>query len=309
MVERPLVSVIMPSYNMESNFLHEAVESVLHQTYTNFELIIVDDGSIPSVTSIISDIVDKRITVICNPGNKGLPYSLNHGLNEAKGKYIFRMDSDDKCLENRLERQVEYFEGHPEVDVVSTFAHSFGAVDIVYKSFTQDKQIKAELLWKNPIIHPTAGLRTETIEKYKIEYSSEEVSEDFEIWSRLAFTNHCVFAVISEELLMYRVHAGQVTAQKQDKLKKSEANILKRNLETMKIKLTQEEFENYFSLSKGSVNENFQMQSAFSAMKKILEKSQDQVSSVCLKRLYRKGILKYCLHRKCCRDIIYMFAI
>ena len=194
-MEQPLVSVIMPSYNTASNFLHEAVQSVLNQTYTNFELLIIDDGSVPSVRSVISDIHDSRIRIICNPGNQGLPYTLNSGLEQSVGKYIFRMDSDDKCVKNRLERQVEFFESNPDIDVVSSFARTFGANDIVYKSATEDSQIKAELLWKNPIIHPTVALRADTIKRLNIRYAMEAVSEDFEIWSRMAFEYHFKFAV------------------------------------------------------------------------------------------------------------------
>ena len=100
---RPEISVIMPVYNTKEEFLRAAIESILIQTFRNFELIIIDDGSTEETKKIERDYDDERIVIIENGINMGLPKTLNIGLKNAKGKYIARMDSDDISVENRLE--------------------------------------------------------------------------------------------------------------------------------------------------------------------------------------------------------------
>ena len=233
-MDNPFVSIIMPSYNTPLLYLREAVQSVLSQTYTNFELLIIDDGSDLSVENRISDIIDKRIRIISNSVNRGLSYSINNGIEQSTGKYIFRMDSDDRCFKTRLQSQIAFFERNPSVDVVSSFARCFGGKNNLYRSSISDKKIKAELLWDNPIIHPTVAIRASTVKDKNIRYNLDAVSEDFELWSRMAFLHNCNFAVIPEELLAYRVHSEQITITKQKQLQESEKLILKKTMILLK---------------------------------------------------------------------------
>ena len=112
----PLVSVILPVYNCES-FIHETVESILNQTYIDFELLIIDDASSDETVMKIKQFEDDRIKLIEKPENTGYTNSLNQGIKLAKGKYIARMDSDDICEPNRFEKQVKMLENRPELIV------------------------------------------------------------------------------------------------------------------------------------------------------------------------------------------------
>ena len=183
-MQQPLVSVIIPSYNTPNEYLSASIRSVLEQSYNNFELIIIDDGSNQPVSDMIKEFNSNKIQLIVNEHNSGLPYSLNRGLKASSGKYIFRMDSDDISSPNRLKSQVEYLESHPEVDILSCYADTFGDSCKRYKSATTDGGIKAELLWKNPIIHPTVVFRADAVKKHDIIYSDSEISEDYNLWSK-----------------------------------------------------------------------------------------------------------------------------
>jgi glycosyltransferase involved in cell wall biosynthesis len=105
----PQISVIMPVYNAEL-YLYEAIESILQQSFGNFELLLINDGSTDSSLQIIQQIKDNRIRILNNDYNMGLIYSLNWGIAEARGKYIARMDADDICLPDRFKKQFEYME-------------------------------------------------------------------------------------------------------------------------------------------------------------------------------------------------------
>ncbi|MDD3224290.1 MAG: glycosyltransferase [Clostridium sp.] len=298
-MKEPLISIIMPSYNTKVEFLKDAVNSVLGQTYANFELIIIDDGSKDSVAEVLSDINDSRIKVLVNPSNKGLPYTLNRGISEAAGKYIFRMDSDDKCKSERIEKQVVFFEQHPDIDVVATFAKAFGNYEGTYQCATVDSEIKAELLWKNPIIHPTVALRTQTVHLKNINYSDKLTSEDYNLWCLLAFKKDCKFAVIPEELLNYRIHSGQITQTKRENLKCSERKILKRSFRSLAIKLDEQNLDMYCKMRDGCGMTRMEFSGTVNVMKIIMNQVPTTISIEELRTIYRKEIVKYCvIHKK-----------
>lgn len=303
-MENPFVSIIMPSYNTPSVYLHEAVQSVLSQSYTNFELLIIDDGSDPSVESGISDIMDKRIRIISNSVNRGLSYSINNGIEQSAGKYIFRMDSDDKCCKTRLQRQVSFFERNPSVDVVSSFARCFGAKNNLYRSAISDKKIKAELLWNNPIIHPTVAIRANIVKSKNIRYNLAAVSEDFELWSRMAFLCNCNFAVIPEELLRYRVHSGQITITKRKQLQESEKFILKRSFNQLNLCLSEHELDMYQKIRVGASLSHDEILEITLIMRKILNNISHNISKSHLRQMFQKAIIKYCMKNKIYRELI-----
>src|ERR1700761_3392427 len=112
MTATPAITVLMPAYNAEK-YIGEAITSVLQQTYTDFELLIVNDGSTDSTASIINNFIDERIVVINQP-NMGVAAALNTGLEYARGKYIARFDADDVCYSYRLEKQIRFLQDNPE---------------------------------------------------------------------------------------------------------------------------------------------------------------------------------------------------
>lgn len=210
----PLVSIILPAYNCEK-YIGKTIKSLLNQTYTQFELLIINDGSLDNSTNIINDFTDTRIVHIQNNGNQGLIFSLNKGLEIAKGKYIARIDADDICLPTRLEKQVEWLEKNKETAVVATQIHFINEQDEETGNWPLDletttaKQIKRVMLWQNCIAHPSVMMRSSVLKKYCYN-SKQKHSEDYDLWLQLISDGHTIEKV-PEQLLKYRVHNQSVT--------------------------------------------------------------------------------------------------
>ncbi len=208
----PYVTVLMSAYNAET-FIGEAIESILDQTFTDFEFIIVNDGSKDSTREIIQSYRNKdgRIKVLNNRVNKGLIYSLNRGLNEAGGKYIARMDADDISLPNRLETQVSFMESHDEVGVSSAWMKTFGeGKETVWQSPQDHEEIMATLFCNNCLWHPVAIIRKDILDEYSLRYDPDyPKAEDYKLWLDIA--KHKKLANIPEILHRYRIHDRQKT--------------------------------------------------------------------------------------------------
>lgn len=211
MTESPIISVIMPVYNCEK-YVGEAVQSILNQTFTDFELLIVDDCSTDATVSIIKSISDARINLIRKEKNSGYTDSLNYAITIAKGKYIARMDGDDISLPNRFQRQVEYLNAHQDVILCGTGIQIIDS-DKILKHPVNHEDIKVKLCFSNAIFHPSVMGRTEAFSEYK--YNKEfEPAEDYDLWTRLVFAGK--LANIDEVLLDYRVHPNQISNYKND---------------------------------------------------------------------------------------------
>jgi glycosyltransferase involved in cell wall biosynthesis len=201
----------MPVYNGEK-FLRESINSILNQTYTNFEFIIIDDGSKDSSVEIIKGYKDKRIKFYRNHKNKGLPYTLNRGIDLSRGKYIARMDHDDVSLTYRLEKQVTFMEDNPEIDICgSAIVTEFKGTDKIFRQPSHHEEIKATLLFKNAMAHPTIVMRKKSMVKCGLLYDPLMVNaEDYELWTRVCWS--LKMANIYEPLLNYRRHNNQMVA-------------------------------------------------------------------------------------------------
>ncbi|GIV42872.1 MAG: hypothetical protein KatS3mg034_2182 [Vicingaceae bacterium] len=181
----PKVSVILPVYNAEK-YIEEAIKSILNQKYTDFELIVINDGSTDSSKEIISKIKDERIVYVQNDTNQGLVYTLNKGLSLAKGKYIARMDADDISLPDRLHLQVNFLEKNHEIGIVGTNIILFGnncKKKIVYAKNHED--IFARSLLKAPFCHASCMFRRKVFKDFGIKYEDFLHAEDFMLWLRI----------------------------------------------------------------------------------------------------------------------------
>jgi glycosyltransferase involved in cell wall biosynthesis len=211
----PLVTVLMPVYNAE-RFLKHAVQSVLTQTFTDFELLIINDGSTDASVSIIQSFNDKRIRLVHNEKNSGVIDTLNKGISLATGKYIARMDADDYCLPTRFEKQVRYLEQHAAVAVLATQVLQVNALDDDLGTWDDDtrnsspQEIFKALAKTNCIAHPTVMMRTEIIRAYAYN-KKQKGSEDWDLWMRLVSEGHRIDK-LPEFLLKYRLHTASVTA-------------------------------------------------------------------------------------------------
>lgn len=205
----PKVSVVMPVYNTEEVYLREAIESILNQTFTDFEFLIIDDGSTNDVKVVISSYKDERIKYINNEHNIGLIKTLNKGFDLASGEYIARMDSDDISLPTRFEKQVKFLDENPNVGVLGTWFQYFPSNRIV-ETFADSKDIKeCMLINSNNIGHPTVMIRNSVIKEFDAKYDESALYvEDYSLW--LSLIDKVDFANIPEVLLNYRVHKNSV---------------------------------------------------------------------------------------------------
>jgi glycosyltransferase involved in cell wall biosynthesis len=211
----PLITVLFPIYNAEP-YLREAIESILNQSFRDFELLLINDGSSDGSVSIIESISDPRIRLIQNIQNIGLIATLNKGIALARGKYIARMDQDDISLPNRLEIQLALLEQHADAALVCSPVELMNADGKKTGTWDDDlanrtpAQIRSSLSKANCIAHPTVLARKSVLEKFL--YSSRQVgSEDWDLWLRIVSAGWQIYKT-EETLLRYRIHLTSVTA-------------------------------------------------------------------------------------------------
>lgn len=206
----PKISVLMSAYNSEK-YVAEAIDSILNQTFSDFEFIILNDGSTDKTADIIEQYAkrDKRIQFVNNTKNQGIITVLNQGLAMCQGEYIARMDSDDISLPTRFEKQVKYMDEHPECGVLGTSI-------IIYdkennKEYIQKQRITfCDLLQQCCIINPSVMLRRSVLLNNNILYRPKYIlAEDYGMWSELIkFTE---LHNLPDILLKYRWHGGNVS--------------------------------------------------------------------------------------------------
>lgn len=207
------VSVLMSVYDGEK-FLREAIESVLDQTFKDFELLIVDDGSTDSSIKIAESFADQRIRIIRLP-HGGIVKALNYGIQNASGEYIIRADADDVSLSTRFERLVNYMEENKEVEVCGSWAISINEKgenlgEMKYPPI-QNKEIRKYAVLHNPFIHPSVIFRRKILDEVG-GYRNFKHTEDYELWTRI-LSRHQGHN-LGEFLLKYRVHHSQITKKK-----------------------------------------------------------------------------------------------
>lgn len=214
----PLVSVIMPVYNAAS-YLQKAIESILQQTFSDFELIIVNDCSTDNSEAIIKAYPDLRIKYIAQPTNQGVVAAMNRALHAVQAPYIAVMHADDISFIDRLTREYFYLEEHRETAVVAGFIENINESDAPVGKWEADRQnitasqIKAAMIAGNCIAHPSVMMRTELVKKYGYTSSPNHQGyavEDYPLWLHLLAEGY-VIEKIAEPLLYYRVHTHSAT--------------------------------------------------------------------------------------------------
>lgn len=239
----PLVSVVMSVYT-RYNYLKASIESILNQTYKNFELIIVVEKSEKQreIVQYLKEFSDSRIKIILNKKKLGFSASLNEGIKKSEGKYIVRMDDDDISLENRINVEVNYMESHPSVGIAGSWMQMFMKCDDICKKPLENNELKVLCLIDNPFFHPTVIMRKDEILKYDLFYDLNYFTEDYELWVRAS--KYVKFANINEILLKYRASGENATVQSSSKVHKSVISIMKRQFkENLKLDLTENELE------------------------------------------------------------------
>ena len=240
-MSNPLVTVLIPVYNA-GEYLKESIESILAQTYEDFELIIINDGSTDSSQQVIDLFNDHRIISKTNPSNIGLVGTLNKGIDLAKGKYIVRMDQDDISTPDRLVEQVQFMESNPEIGLAGTLLETIGNRNEKVNFLCSDEEIRFRLLFSTYIRHPSVIIRKKVLDDYHLKYRPEFPHvEDHDLWVRMA--EHCQLAIMPKVLLKYRVHDNNTVATEQKTQSIVETKIRKRQLEQMGINISDSEMD------------------------------------------------------------------
>ena len=217
----PIVSILMPIYKT-APFLREAMDSMLSQTFTDFELIILNDCSPDNAEEILDEYKDPRIVRYLGEKNAGLANVLNVGMQMARGKYIARMDSDDVSAPNRLEVQVDYLEKHPDIDLCSCGMNLFGAMEDQWIRESDYETLRINALFFSPILHASSVWRRDAFDRLGLRFRQEMVpAEDYDLWCR-ALSGGLRLVNIPDCLYMYRIHPNQATGNTEKTLQKEQ---------------------------------------------------------------------------------------
>jgi glycosyltransferase involved in cell wall biosynthesis len=204
--ENPRISVIMPVYNSEDT-VYFSIKSVLNQSYSNFDFIIVNDGSADNSENIILSFKDERIKYF-KVEHKGRSSASNYGISKATGEYVARIDADDMFLSDKLTKQMQYLGIHPEVDIMSGWSVFYDNTGFLrfWKSPDSDLKIKEKLMYLNPINHSSVVCKRDIFVKLSGYDENLDINEDYDLWLRASkhFQFYClreylVFSLLNED--------------------------------------------------------------------------------------------------------------
>lgn len=245
----------MTNYNTPEVYLREAIESILNQTYSNFEFIIIDDCSTDDSVSVIKSYEDSRIRLYKNEKNIGLTKSLNVALDLCKGEYIARMDSDDISEPIRFEKQIEYLMAHKNVIVCGTWARNFGdwknynSHETICRSIPNRETYRIfQLFGNNPnIVHISAMFNHCLLFEHSIKYDERYIyAQDYRMW--ISCSEKCDCYVLSEVLVNIRVRNGTISTSKKEIQNECVHRIIQEQLDRLHLELTDENIPYHLGL-------------------------------------------------------------
>lgn len=219
MPAQPLVTVLMSVFN-DSEYLPESIAGVLAQTLTDFEFLVIDDGSTDDTQRLLGGFRDRRLRVVRNESNLGLTRSLKRGIELAHGCYVARIDADDIAFPFRLKQQVSFLEDHPDVAILGGACwqtDADGESLRLQRCPETDLEIRWVSLLANPFVHSTVMLRRDALLQHGLNYDeSFGTAQDYDLWTRLL--RHCKGANLAEPLIRYRIRAGVTRNKRQQQL-------------------------------------------------------------------------------------------
>ena len=306
----PKVSVLMSNYNTPVEFLKKSLDSVLSQSFTDFEIVIINDGSVDESRDVLYDYArkDSQIIVIENEHNLGLPCSLNKGIDACRGEYIARMDTDDICYPDRLEKQVAFMDAHPEYICSGAWAETFNVdedtVDKVWQPIMCDyEEYKIRLLFGSAplIIHPTAIFRKEMLKINNLKYPEDpkyKYSEDYKMWVQCSKFGE--FGILEEVVLKYRNadSDSRITIRHKQEMEQCVFEVQFDQLKDLGIELSKEYFEinNYLLLGRKPYDIRYKRW-----INMILKQNK-------IKKVYSHDFLKSILHERWYNIVYYGIA-
>lgn len=249
----PLVSIIMPAFNADK-YIEEAIDSVINQTYANWELLVINDGSTDSTAKIVEGFLsrDTRVQLYNNEENKGLCFTRNRGLQLAKGKYIANLDSDDIALPERLKIQVDFLESNQDFVLLGAACEVIdqeGKTEYTVTRNVAPSYLKSLLLFSNYFINSSVMYRAK--ESKALQYNPDyPLSEDYQFFVQLSEFGK--IANLESSLVRYRVHGNNISAIKEKELEQAIHQIHKVLLEKLGIEAQSDELIMHASLVKES---------------------------------------------------------
>ena len=222
------ISVVMPVYNNEM-YLQDSIESILNQTYGDFEFIIVDDSTSIQTKELLTHyaIQDRRISILTNQTNAGMYNARNKGIRAAKGKYIANMDEDDISLSNRFERQVQYLDHHPEIAVLGgqiIFVNSNGNEFQRSNYPLSPGLVRWGLIFGCQLANGLVMMHRELFSNESFYYGNSLIAEDFALWTRIG--THHKMANLPDYLYLYRIHGSNISIVKKSTINLESLNII-----------------------------------------------------------------------------------
>lgn len=273
---KPKVTVLLPVFNAEK-YIKDAVDSIINQTFGDFELLIYNDASTDGTRSIIEGYSDPRIVLVNSPINQGYLHYLNEGIYSCKGEFIARMDADDIADLNRFSQQVEYLETNPNYGVIGSAINIFGHKSkLTFYPKSHYDCIK-ELLIRSCFAHPAVMMRKAVLLENNIRYDSNfYIAEDYHLWLQLS--EKTKFHNLNQVLLSYRVSGESITVKrKEEQLKlKYRLQLLALN-KIANITLDEELEESYLSLLNPYQKVNINWPLCDNVIDKIKESKNDQL--------------------------------
>lgn len=222
----PEVTIVMPAYNAEA-YIGETIDSLLQQSFSNFELLVIDDGSTDATADRVKPFLkDGRVRYIAQ-ANQGPSSARNVGIRMARGKYITCMDADDLSSAERLEKQLAFLNENPDVGVCGTWARTMGAQVRDMCPPIEDRAIRAQMLFDNCFIHSSVMMRAAILEQVDPVYRAM-LAEDYDLWDRLSKLTR--MHNIPEKLILYRMHAAQASEQKSEQVSEGAMAVRRRRM-------------------------------------------------------------------------------
>ena len=251
----PEITVLTPVYNGE-RYLAQAIQSILEQTFENFELLIIDDGSTDRTSEIIKQFSDPRIRAVNNETNIGLIGTLNRGIKLANGRYIARMDCDDWSAPDRLSKQWMFMEKHPEVGICGSWVKTIRDTEgELWEYPTSNADIRCRMLFSSMLAHPSVMIRKAMLTENHLEYAAGYIyAEDYELWSRCM--DYFNLANLPESLYNYRIHESNTAALHADEKKQTAKRIQQNILKLLGVEASRDELDLHFHLGRGELTAN-----------------------------------------------------
>lgn len=244
----PRVTVFIPVYNRE-HYIGEAIRSSLAQTFSDFELLVVDDGSTDRTREVVASFGDPRIRLVCNEGNRGIPYTRNRGLELARGDYIALLDSDDASHPERLTRQVAFLDRHPDYAEIGSWGRAMDANGrslpaIQYRPVAPD-DVKVEFLFRCAIKNRSVMGRTAILRAYgyREDYAR---CQDYDMHVRIAREHR--IGNLPQMLVRGREHPGRFTGATQDLGRRIKLDIMRMQLQDLGLAFTEADLERHYLL-------------------------------------------------------------